>query len=72
MNPTAYLTPQESMFQIASQSVNPVNPEVGEHREIESQNYYVDLLFLKKGENEKVPYRIRTSCRFLLYNPIVP
>ena len=42
MNYTAYLTPQESMFLIASQSVEPFNLEVGEHTDIESQNYLID------------------------------
>ena len=42
MNPTVYLTPQELMFQISSQSVKPFKLEVGEHRDIESQNYYID------------------------------
>ena len=42
MNPTGYLTPQESMFQISNQSVKPFNLEIGEHRDIESHNYYID------------------------------
>ena len=42
MNPTTYLTPQESMFQISNQSVEPFNLEIGEHRDIESHNYYID------------------------------
>ena len=37
MNHTVYLTPQESMFQILTQSVMPYNLEVVEHRDIESQ-----------------------------------
>ena len=36
MNHTAYLTLQEQIFQISSQSVKPFNLEVGEHRDIES------------------------------------
>ena len=39
--PTAYLISQESMFQNSSQSVEPFNLEVDEHRDIESQNYYI-------------------------------
>ena len=42
MNHTAYLTPQEIMFQSLSQSVKPFNLEAGEHRDIESQNYYIN------------------------------
>ena len=41
MNHTAYLTPQEFMFQNSCQSVKPYNLEVGEHRDIESYNYYL-------------------------------
>ena len=37
-----YLTPQESMFQISNQSVKLFDIEAGEHRDIESQNYYID------------------------------
>ena len=47
MNPTGYLTPQESMFQISNQSVKPFNLEVGEHRDIESKNYYVEYYNLE-------------------------
>ena len=46
MNHTVYLTPQEYVFQISSQSVEPFDLEVGEHRDIESQNYYVDIYAL--------------------------
>ena len=42
MNHTGYLTSQESMFQISNQLVRPFNLEVGEHRDIESQKYYID------------------------------
>ena len=42
MNYTAYLTPQEYMFQIPNQSVKPFNLEVDEHRDIESSIYYID------------------------------
>ena len=42
MNQTAYLSPQESMFQISSQSGLPFSLDIGEHRDIESQNYYFD------------------------------
>ena len=43
VNPTAYLTPQESMFQISSLSVKSFNLEFGEHRDIESQKFYIDI-----------------------------
>ena len=42
MNHTDYLTLEESMFQISSQSVKPFNLEIGEHRDIESQNYDIE------------------------------
>ena len=43
MNHTAYLTPQESMLQISNQSVKPFNLEIGEHSDIESQDFYIDF-----------------------------
>ena len=43
MNRTAYLTPQEYMFQIPGRLVALFYLEVGEHRDIESQNYYIDF-----------------------------
>ena len=42
MNHIGYLTPQENIFEISSQSIKPFNLKVGEHRDIESQNYYID------------------------------
>ena len=42
MKHAAYLTPQEFMFQISSQSVKPFELELGEHRDMESKNYYID------------------------------
>ena len=42
MIPIGYLTPQKSMFQISNQSIKPLNLEIGEHRDIESRNYYID------------------------------
>ena len=39
---TAYLNPPEYLFQISSQSVKPFNLEIDEHRDIESQNYYIN------------------------------
>ena len=47
MNPTAYLTPPEFMFPISNQSVKPFNLQVGEHRDIESQNPTLILLNLE-------------------------
>ena len=35
----AYLIPLEYMFPISKQSVKPFNLEIGEHRDIESQNH---------------------------------
>ena len=32
------------MFQISSHSVKPFYLEVGEHRDIEPKNYYIDIL----------------------------
>ena len=46
MNHTRYLTLQEYMFQISNQSVKPLNLEIGEHRDIESQNYYLFIAHL--------------------------
>ena len=43
INRAAYLTPQETMFQISSQSDKPFFLGVGEHRDIESQNYSIDF-----------------------------
>ena len=43
MNCTAYLTSQESLFQISNHSVKPFDLEVDEHRDIEFQNYYIDF-----------------------------
>ena len=51
MNDTAYLTSQEYMFQISSQSVKPFDLEVDEHRDIEPQNYYIairSIFFLER------------------------
>ena len=42
MNHTDYSTPQEYLFQISILSVHPFNLKVGEHRDIESQNYIID------------------------------
>ena len=43
MNHTTCVTPQEYIFQIWSQSVEPFNLKVGEHRDIESPNYSIDI-----------------------------
>ena len=43
---TAYLTPQESMLQISSQSATPFDLEVGEHRDIESQTIILIGIFI--------------------------
>ena len=50
MNDSAYLIPQEARFQISRQTVKPFNLEVGEHRDIESQNY---LILTNSNEIEK-------------------
>ena len=55
MNHTAFLTHQESLFQISTQSVKPFNLEIGEHRDIESQNYYIDNIRI---------FRVPSSFRF--------
>ena len=36
------------MFKISSQSAKPFNLEVGEHRDIESQNDYIDFVLLMR------------------------
>ena len=52
MNHTAYLTPQDFMFQISNQSVKSFNLEVGEHRDIECKNYFIFTLSMRSlGES---------------------
>ena len=54
MNPTAYLTPRETIFQISNQSVKSFDLEVSEHRDIESKNYYIDFnLFINDFHPKK-------------------
>ena len=55
------------MFWISSQSVKPVNLEVGEHRDIESENYYIDLFvyyinILITYGNKKCQKKKNTVC----------
>ena len=51
MNHIGYLTSHKYIFQILSESAEPFNVEVGEHRDIESQNYYMDNVFMPIGTN---------------------